>query len=211
MDKLYIKDDIDTSLREKLEFALEYDDNNDLLYYVADPKKLAKQWVLRVYYENIQLVLLSGCFILIGVLLTKLFTKHLDPSDTVIAISLSIVAFIAALIDISKSVSKHVNKKLRDVDYLDLTSSEFEFFKDAVESAYDPKYWPDFFNVPGLFYNKTGVRDRNAIYRLSEYIQDDDRDDLLRAFTETRIKDVQKIIEPYMQNVLEDILFEYPF
>lgn len=202
--KLYDKSALDIPTRVDVEFALEYDNEDDIAFYVADEKKLARKCRLKAYYQNIQLLLLFVCLICAGILLTMLYTQPMSNATKVTGIFLTIGFCLVAYIAVGEKVTKNINAKLRELEHEDLTSDEFYEFKAAVDAAYHPDYWPDFFDLED-------ISDKNAIYRLSEYIKDGDRKALITASKEGRIKDAQALLEPYMQNVLEDVLSEYPF
>lgn len=202
--KLYDKSALDIPTRVDIELALEYDDEEDLSYYVADIKKLTRKKRLKAYYQNIQLLLLFVCLICAGVLLTMLYTQPMSNATKVTGIFLTIGFCLVAYIAVGERVTTNINAKLREIEKADITSDEFYVFKAAVDSAYSPDYWPDFFDLED-------ISDKNAIYRLSEYVKDGDREALILASKEGRTKDAQALLEPYMQNVLEDVLSEYPF
>lgn len=202
--KLYNKSALDIPTRVDVEFALEYDNKDDIAFFVADEKKLARKCRLKAYYQNIQLLLLFVCLICAGILLTMLYTQPMSNATKVTGIFLTIGFCLVAYIAVGERVTTTINAKLREIEKTDITSDEFYVFKAAVDSAYSPDYWPDFFDLED-------ISDKNAIYRLSEYVKDGDREALILASKEGRTKDAQALLEPYMQNVLEDVLSEYPF
>lgn len=225
MQSLIRKSKLDSKTSDELTQALLFDATTvtDEAKAVIDRRKANRVASKIAFYQNVQLLSIFLGVIIIGRALLNLIEYKLDDVSAILNIACIVITAFAVYGMISQPMVHIINRKIQALEKESVFTDNFLYFKQNVNFAYSPDYWPDLFDIPTHHelaqiarelrnrevFDHPASLDPNVFFRLFALVNTYAFDSFVAARELRDEEAMRRLLEPFMQAVLEDILQTY--
>lgn len=171
---------------------------------VIDPAKVLRNKIMTNFYKYLQLTMFLITLLII--IACGIWMIILQLNDELWLKPIIVIIIVSALFIVLLPNRKLIDRKIIEIKKKnDIYTKDFLIFKEImhhVDKTHCHLFWKDFFNLYGEI-------DKNLSYKLFNLINIYAMDSFLEAARQNDSKAILRLIEPFMEKIVEDIVKDF--